>query len=86
MNTEAPDTEIKKQHVRITLRKALATDFYYTAYGAKKYRYGMVYFTRLVVDGNGGWEPHAFTLESLPKFTRLWNEGRVWIADRPAAE
>lgn len=73
--------EVRRPNVRINLRLGVATDFYYHLHGEKVYRYGMVYFTRLNIDGHIGWEPHAFTLEGRQKFTRLWNEGRVWVAD-----
>lgn len=81
MSTKEEESEVRRANVRINLRLGVATDFYYHLHGEKVYRYGMVYFTRLNIDGHIGWEPHAFTLESRPKFTRLWNEGRVWVAD-----
>lgn len=80
------EIELAPVHVQIRLRKALPGDFHYMAHGEKVYRYGAVYFTRLIVDGKGGWEPHAFTRDSLAKFSTFWNAGSVWVADRPVKD
>lgn len=86
MSTQEIKHEEKPVYVRIHLRQALPSDFHYMAHGEKVYRYGAVYFTRLIVDGKGGWEPHAFTRDSLAKFSTFWNAGSVWVADRPVKD
>ena len=78
------EIELAPVHVQIRLRKALPGDFHYMAHGESVSIWRGVFHQANC--RKGGWEPHAFTRDSLAKFSTFWNAGSVWVADRPVKD